>query len=590
MRLGTWNFLLSCVAALSLGAVLAGPAQGLAAPADDAPADVAAGRALYLEGRSAGGAALAATTSGNAQGSGGNFACVNCHRPSGLGASEGNTYVLPITGAMLFAPRELNRTRNFSRLFHQNRTPDFVARMRQPRMRPAYTQASLLRALREGTDPAGQALDPVMPRYDISARDVANLTAYLNTLSARPDPGVDDSTLHIATIVSEHVDAPARAAMLKVLQTYVDWFNLALANDRSRGQFSPYYHSDLIRNYKRLKLHVWELQGAPATWPAQLARKYREQAVFFVASGMVDGPWGPVADFCDHERLPCLFPNTELPRTAQAAGGYSFYFSRGLELEGQALAMHLARTLPAGKTVAQIHVADASGVAPAHAFAATLQALHPQQRLQSIEVKDGAELEAALRRLLREKSELGAVALWPGPHAAAAVRLVHALGSLPVTLALPSAALPLWAEATAPATGIAAASAAAITTGAVADAAQNRLVFVYPYELPSVNFPRAFVIRSWMRSHGITLTHPRLQMQTYYTMTLADVALRAVIGDYFRDYFDEFIESEAESNLNPGTHPALALGPGQRFASKGAYIVAPDAQGGLRAVSEWIIP
>ncbi len=558
---------------LALGTGLAGLAQVPGPSADGRAADIAAGRTLYLEGRTAAGAPLAATTAGDAKGSGGNFACVNCHRPSGLGASEGNTYVLPVTGHFLFAPRELDRTRNFGRLFHQTRTPEFVARMRQPRMRPAYTQPTLLRALREGIDPAGQAFDPVMPRYDISERDVANLVAYLNTLSARPDPGVDASTLHIATIVSDTVDAPARAAMLKVMQTYVDWLNLALANDRSRGQFSPYYHSDLVTNYRRWQLHVWELHGTAASWPAQLAQKYREQPVFFVASGLVDGPWSPVADFCDRERLPCLFPNTELPRTAQAGNAYSFYFSRGLELEGQALAIHLGRTLPAGKTVAQIHVADASGLTPANAFAAALLARQPQRRLQSIEVKDAAGMEAALRRLLRDSPELGAVALWPGPHAVAAVKLVRKLGDLPLTIALPSAALPLWAEG-----------------GAASGATRDRVVFAYPYELPSVNYPRAFVIRGWMRSHGITLTHPRLQMQTYYTMTLADVAFRALVGDYYRDYFDEFIESEAESNLNPGTHPALALGPGQRFASKGAYVVAPEGADGIRALSEWIIP
>jgi cytochrome c553 len=558
---------------MAFGLALAGPAPDPAAMAADRQADVEAGRALYLEGRTAAGAPLAATTRSDVQGSGANFACVNCHRPSGLGASEGNTYVLPVTGHFLFAPRELDRTRNFGRLFHQTRTPEFVARMRQARMRPAYTQQTLVRALREGLDPAGQAFDPVMPRYDISERDVANLAAYLRTLSARPDPGIDAANLHLATIVSDTADASARAAMLKVMQTYVDWLNLALANDRSRGQFSPYYHSDLLTNYRRWQLHVWELRGPPASWPAQLERKYREQPVFFVASGLVDGPWSPMADFCDRERLPCLFPNTELPGAANAGKAYSFYFSRGLELEGQALAIHLARTLPAGRSMAQIHVGDAAGLAPAHAFATTLRAQHPQRRLQTVEVKDAAGLEAALRRLRREDPDLGAVALWPGAHSDAAVKLVRGLGDGPVIIALPSAALPLWRGG-----------------GATAVAARSNVVFAYPYELPSVNYPRAFVIRSWMRSYGITLTHPRLQLQTYYTMTLADVAFRALVGDYYRDYFAEFIESEAESNLNPGTHRALALGPGQRYASKGAFVVAPEGADGIRALSEWIIP
>jgi hypothetical protein len=65
-------------------------------------------------------------------------------------------------------------------------------------------------------------------------------------------------------------------------------------------------------------------------------------------------------------------------------------------------------------------------------------------------------------------------------------------------------------------------------------------------------------------------------------MTMVEFALDQVIDDFFRDYFIEGIEHEAENNLNVGTHSTLALGPGQRFASK--------APGGIRAMSNWIVP
>ena len=37
-------------------------------------------------------------------------------------------------------------------------------------------------------------------------------------------------------------------------------------------------------------------------------------------------------------------------------------------------------------------------------------------------------------------------------------------------------------------------------------------------------------------------------------------------------------------------YPRLSLGPGQRFASKGAYIVHVGADGLLVADSDWIVP
>jgi cytochrome c553 len=551
------------------------PLAGLCADALDPQADVQAGKALYWDGRTASGTPVSAMTAEDVPASGKNFACVNCHRPSGLGASEGNKYVLPITGAMLFAPRELNRNRVFGKLFHETRSTEFMARMKQGHMRPAYTDATLAQALRTGVDPAGRALDRIMPRYALSDRDLANLVAYLRTLSARPDPGVDDTTLHIATVVTDTADPGQRDAMLQVMRAYIDRWNLALRNDRSRGQFSPYYHSDFVGEYRRWQLHVWELHGAPDTWAAQIARAYQTQPVFFVAGGLVNGPWQPMADFCDRERVPCLFPNTELPRTTNATDGYSFYFSRGLALEAEVLATHLARTLTAGQSVAQIHVNDPAGATPAAAFAAALKSRAPNARLTTVEVQDPQALAATVQRLVAAHPDLGTLAIWPGREARAAVEQLRKLGPVPVTIALPSGALPLWQEPSAAARN---------------PAPPGQVIFTYPYEPQPGHHPRSYVVNAWMRSQGIALTHPRLQMQTYYTMTLAEDGLRSLVGDYYRDYFDEFVESEAESNLNPGTHPSLALGPGQRFASKGAFIAVPDATLGVKALTDWIIP
>ena len=41
-------------------------------------------------------------------------------------------------------------------------------------------------------DPAGQELAAIMPRYQLSEKDVVALTSYLKTLSAELSPGVDD--------------------------------------------------------------------------------------------------------------------------------------------------------------------------------------------------------------------------------------------------------------------------------------------------------------------------------------------------------------------------------------------------------------
>ena len=81
-------------------------------------------------------------------------------------------------------------------------------------------------------------------------------------------------------------------------------------------------------------------------------------------------------------------------------------------------------------------------------------------------------------------------------------------------------------------------------------------------------------------------------MQTCYAMTMMEFGLMHAITDFYRDYVMEIVEHLAESELNTGTHPELALGPGQRIASKGAFIaeLAPDTRPGYRVVSDWIVP
>jgi hypothetical protein len=62
--------------------------------------------------------------------------------------------------------------------------------------RPAYDEVSLLRALRDGRDPAGRALSPLMPRYEVTQAQARQLKAFLETLSVSNHPAVTDEALY----------------------------------------------------------------------------------------------------------------------------------------------------------------------------------------------------------------------------------------------------------------------------------------------------------------------------------------------------------------------------------------------------------
>ena len=61
---------------------------------------------------------------------------------------------------------------------------------------------------------------------------------------------------------------------------------------------------------------------------------------------------------------------------------------------------------------------------------------------------------------------------------------------------------------------------------------------------------------------------------------------------FVRDYLIERMEDMIARRLVTGYYPHLSLGPGQRFASKGGYIVryATPGSGQLVADSDWTVP
>jgi hypothetical protein len=126
-----------------------------------------------------------------------------------------------------------------------------------------------------------------------------------------------------------------------------------------------------------------------------------------------------------------------------------------------------------------------------------------------------------------------------------------------------------------------------------ADGLRDKIYLTYPFALPSAEGPHVYRVRAWLRSKGVGQTREeRLQLNTYFALAVAEHSLTRLAGNFFRDYFVESVEQETESTTNPGVFPHMSLGPGQRFASKGCYVVRPSAraQGGLEAASDWLVP
>jgi len=603
--------------AVALPAVAGGAGLPLAAAGDPE-----LGRRIYELGLLPSGRPLAGTVLGDVPVAGRAAACASCHRRSGFGESEGGLWVPPVTGRALAAPRRLSdasRGRLLRPLYQEVHTAASRARVHAHPPRPAYDAASLAAALNGGRDPAGRALDSAMPRYRLSDADAGHLAAHLATLGSIPDPGVDAERVRFATVVTPGAEPAERQAMLETIEAYAAWRNRDVAALLARTGHSPWHRDELAVGYRRWEVDVWELAGPPATWEAQLRARARERPAFALLAGLGGGePWQPVHAFCEAERVPCLFPSTDLPGT-DPAPDWSVYLTGGAAAEGAALGAHLAargdeRTRGgagsgegdgpgAAAAPARRVVQVTAGEAGRTAAAALRSALGQVEavRVEDLDLVAAAAPSPAAARSSPGPAETGEQAA-AGPAARRAPGVREAAPTPGPREAGRPDALVLWlgeeelarldpALLAGPVEVYLSARLAGDALPRLRALLGDRLRLVWPYALPGEESPEAFRGRAWLRARGLAATHERLRLATWFALRVADHALRHLVDEHSRAWFLERVEHDAERGLDPGLYPRASLGPGQRYASKGIYVLRPvPPDGALAPAGGWIVP
>src|SRR5262245_41769320 len=136
------------------------------------------GKQIYLAGTSPSGREITAILgAGDNDAPGSLMACANCHGFDGRGKPEGGVIPSNITWEELTKP--------------------YGHTYASGRRRPAYSEISLVRAITEGVDPAGNQLAAAMPKYRMPREDLADLIAYLKRLKDDRDPGITETTVKV---------------------------------------------------------------------------------------------------------------------------------------------------------------------------------------------------------------------------------------------------------------------------------------------------------------------------------------------------------------------------------------------------------
>ncbi|WP_098497326.1 cytochrome c [Collimonas sp. PA-H2] len=539
------------VLALDAGTLSAAPATLASASVSSGgnpAADV--GEAIFRRGIQGSGEPLEATREAGVRLQGADAACINCHRSSGLGAKAGRNTIPPITGRYLLHPRSKNM---------EDMDLPYVDGIRVDR--DPYTDETIARAIRAGLNSEGQPLSYLMPQFALNDTDMTALIAYLKRLDKRRPPGVTDTVLHFATIITPDADPVKRRGMLDVLEHYFADKNASPLGATPRLRSS---RKMMFMVNRRWQLHVWDLTGPAAGWEQQLKQHLEAEPVFAVVSGLGGKTWAPVHAFCEHEEIPCLFPNVETPVDA-GSGSYSLYFSKGVMLEADLIAKKIldAGNGAVAKSVRQIYRADDNGEAGARELAAAL-------KLHGIAVSSRVLAPGeSVAKAVRGSANVDALVLWLRPADIAAL-----------------------ANTAAPAVVFMSGLMGGLERSPLPPSWRGVTRLAYPFDLPDRRRVRVDYALGWFSIRRIPVVSIQVQADTYLACGLLAETLSHMVDTFVRDYLVERIDDMLERRILTGYYPRLTLASGQRFASKGGFIVRFAEPDGVRLVADgdWIVP
>lgn len=484
------------------------------------PDPVALGRRIFVEGHNERGEPIRALVGTPPSAlAGAAVACGNCHGADGRGRPEGGVVPPDITWPELTKP--YGHVRNGGRAHGP------------------FDERSFARAVTEGLDPAGQRIDGSMPRFSLSASEMAALSAYLKHLPSQRDPGIADASLRLGTILPDSGPGAETAAAMRAL------LRAAIGDLNERGG-----------------IHGRRLELVIAKDAASAAQRFRTEPVFALVAPYAIGSEQALARLSTEQRLGVVAPLT----LAAAADSplQMFYLYPGVADLARVLFDYAARGADTKTQRMAVFVDDGDDtVAPA------LRAQCQRQQCGGLDVLP-----------VRAAAEPGAVARLA--HAGVQSVFFAGGGDRELAALLRSADTLGWRPAV-----YAPGSSAARAMYAAPASFEGRLFVALPTrgDLQSAT-PAALAFERLRASRGLGSAHAAAQGFAYAAMAIVVEGLRQAGRDLSRERFARALE--ALHRFDAGPTPPVSYGPGRRVGAFGGYVVAVEPGQGFRPVSGWI--
>ena len=487
------------------------------------------GKAFYLRGESSSGQEITAMM-GEIDVPATTLTCAGCHGARGEGKTEGGVTAGNMTWSYLTKP--------------YGHADD------GGRKHPAFSEASFVRMLSAGIDPAGNKLSVAMPTYRMPQQDMADLIAYLKRIETDTDPGVSETSIVIGTLL------PEKAALTGLAQSMGDVLQAYFAEVNSRGGI-----------YNR-KVDLRILYGDATSTAANMKHLIDDEQVFAIVSGLTAGAEEDVATLSKDREVPFIGPSTLLPQRGLPLNRYVFYLLPGLKEQARTLVNFAAKKTDPKKSRVAIVCPDADfsrGIARSIEDQAkklgwtSLTGVY-YQRDKFNAAQHVAELkQKGIDTVFHLGSGADASALFKDAEAAGWTPTVYLLGTL----------------------------VGRNITEIVPLKMKNQVFLVFPTIPADISAAGAAEYSALLQKNKLTSTHAAAQASAIAAARILVHALELCGKNLSRERLVTTLEGLYE--FDTGLMPKITFGPNRRIGILGAYIVTIDPEKKLfPASAEWV--
>jgi ABC-type branched-subunit amino acid transport system substrate-binding protein/cytochrome c553 len=487
------------------------------------------GKALYLRGESASGREITAFMN-DIDVPASTLSCAGCHGARGEGKTEGGV----TAGNLVWS----NLTKPYGHS-HDN-----------GRKHAAFSEASFIRALTAGIDPAGNKLAVAMPAYRMPQQEMADLIAYLKRIETDSDPGVSDTDIVIGTLL------PDKSALSGLAQAMEDVLQAYFAEVNSRGGI-----------YNR-KIQLRVLNGNAGSTVANMNQLVDDQQVFAIVSGLTAGAEDGVASLSREREVPVIGPSSLLPQRALPLNRYVFYLLPGLNEQARSLVNFAAKKYDLQKARVAILSPDAEFNKGIAASVADQAKKLGGNSIASVHYPREGFTPAAYVAELKLKGVDTVYLLGSGSDAAAFFKDADAAGWAPAVYLLGT---------------LVGKSAPELVTAKMKD----RVYFAFPTVPADISVAGAAEYSDLLQRHKLSPTHAAAQASAITAAKILVHGLELCGKDLTRERLITTLEGLYE--FDTGLMPKVTFGPNRRIGVLGAYVITIDPDKKLfPASAEWV--